>query len=380
MKDKCDGLPQPFWVSAAIRGVLFLLVLLLAGTGAYRLRQRSAAAPEAAADIPGGGEQMTAQAAFAATRYLVPLGNAVGIKLFADGVMVVGLTEIETKNGARCPAADCGLLEGDVITYVGSEKLDSSSELRELLQSQNGEELTLRVIRGGKQMQLSAQTVCAAGGAWQLGAWVRDSMAGIGTLTFYDPESGIFGALGHGITDIDTALLMPLSSGAIMDAEVVDVKKGEAGSPGELHGRFDLTQDLGALYDNTACGIFGTLADAPENAKALPAGGRGYAKAGKATILTTVNGTEVREYDVEITKIYSDDKAGVRNLAIRVTDPELLAATGGIVQGMSGSPILQNGRLIGAVTHVMVSDPQCGYGVFIETMLEGARIQERATA
>jgi len=376
LKEQWDELPHSFRIPAPVRGVMYAFILLLFAVAVFQSFQRQAA-PVQAAEIE---EQAAVQAAFVGTRYLVPLGNAVGIKLFADGVMVVGLTEIETKNGVCCPAADCGLLEGDMITYVGSEKLDSASELRELLQAQSGEETTLRVVRAGKQMQFSAQTVCAASGAWQLGAWVRDSMAGIGTLTFYDPDSGVFGALGHGITDIDTALLMPLSSGAIMGAEVVDVKKGAEGAPGELHGQFDLTKDLGTLYGNSACGIFGTLADVPESQKALPAGGRGYARAGKATILTTIDGTEVREYDVEITKIYSGDKAGTRNLAIRVTDPELLAATGGIVQGMSGSPIIQNGRLIGAVTHVMVSDPQCGYGVFIETMLEGACLEERATA
>jgi len=211
-------------------------------------------------------------------------------------------------------------------------------------------------------------------GEYRLGAWVRDSMAGIGTMTFYDPQSGTFGALGHGVTDVDTGQLLPLDHGSIMDASVKAVKKGERASPGELKGDFDLTRDSGTLYANTECGIFGKLS-AEDAARivgaALPIAKKDEVKTGKATILATVSGNETREYDIEIEKIYSPS-GSTRNLLLRVTDEELLAQTGGVVQGMSGSAILQDGKIIGAVTHVLLDDPSRGYGIFIENMLSAA--------
>lgn len=199
-------------------------------------------------------------------------------------------------------------------------------------------------------------------------------MAGIGTMTFYDPQSGTFGALGHGVTDVDTGQLLPLDHGSIMDASVKAVKKGERASPGELKGDFDLTRDSGTLYANTECGIFGKLS-AEDAAKivgaALPIAKKDEVKTGKATILATVSGNETREYDIEIEKIYSPS-GSTRNLLLHVTDEELLAQTGGVVQGMSGSAILQDGKIIGAVTHVLLDDPSRGYGIFIENMLSAA--------
>ena len=198
--------------------------------------------------------------------------------------------------------------------------------------------------------------------------------AGIGTMTFFDPQSGTFGALGHGVTDVDTGQLLPLDHGSIMDASVKAVKKGERASPGELKGDFDLTRDSGTLYANTECGIFGKLS-AEDAAKitgaALPIAKKDEIKTGRATILATVSGNETREYDIEIEKIYSPS-GSTRNLLLRVTDEELLAQTGGVVQGMSGSAILQDGKIIGAVTHVLLDDPSRGYGIFIENMLSAA--------
>ena len=221
-------------------------------------------------------------------------------------------------------------------------------------------------------MQLTAQAVkCSTDGAYKLGAWIRDSMAGIGTLTFYDPETGAFGALGHGINDVDTALLMPLESGSIMYATVADVKKGESGSPGELHGAFQVDRDMGELYANTGSGVFGTLTDdsLTDGLRPVPVAARREVKLGGATILSNVAGDTVEEYAVEITKVYPGSGGDTRELMVKVTDPRLLEATGGIVQGMSGSPILQNGKLVGAVTHVLVNNPTEGYGILAETML-----------
>ena len=195
-------------------------------------------------------------------------------------------------------------------------------------------------------------------------------MAGIGTMTYYDPESGSFGALGHGITDVDTAQLMSLGSGSIMETTVKAVKKGEKGEPGELKGDFSVQRDVGTVTVNSDGGIFGTVSDAdfPARSQAVPVAGAEEVKPGSAVILSTVSGEEIREYQVEIVKVFRDADS-TRNLLLRITDPELLQATGGIVQGMSGSPILQNGKLVGAVTHVMINDPTQGYGIFAENML-----------
>lgn len=301
-------------------------------------------------------------------KVVIPMGRAVGIKLFSDGVLVVGTSEIEGQN----PARSCGLREGDIITHINSEEVDSIEEVRTLLQTIGGQPMSIRATRGEKQVQFTAQAVqCAADGTYKLGAWIRDSMAGIGTLTYYDPDTGAFGALGHGINDVDTSLLMPLESGSLMYAEVTDVKKGVAGEPGELHGQFQVQKDLGPLSANTTSGIFGTLTEKSmtQGLTPVPVAARKEVKTGKATILSNISGDQVEEYEVEIVRLYPNSETDTRDMMIRVTDPRLLEATGGIVQGMSGSPILQNGKLIGAVTHVLVSDPTQGYAILAEDMM-----------
>lgn len=315
-----------------------------------------AAMPARAAGVTAGGADQDTSA-----RMLVPVGHTVGIKLFARGVMVVKAPESGT------PADDCGLQTGDIIVKCGVVSVTSSEQFQSLLQ-ENGETATdLQVRREGGSVTLSVSPEQNEKGAYCIGAWIRDSMAGIGTMTYYDPESGAFGALGHGITDADTALLMPFASGSILPSTVKAVKKGSSGSAGELRGNFDLSGDLGPLCANTDCGIFGTLpADCTLAAgEALPVGD---AVEGPATIRANVSGDEVREYAVEILKRLPNAPDG-REMVISVTDPDLIAATGGIVQGMSGSPILQNGKLVGAVTHVLLSDATKGYGISMETML-----------
>ena len=222
-------------------------------------------------------------------------------------------------------------------------------------------------------MELTATPQRGQDGVYRHGAWIRDSIAGIGTMTFYDPATRTFAALGHGVTDTDTAMLMPLASGAVMEASVKAVKAGAPGAPGEMRGDFDLEEDMGTLYANTDCGIFGTLDEGckVDTSRALPIASREEVETGRATILSTVQGDTTEEYDVVIEKIYSPSTE-TRNLLVRVTDDRLLEKTGGIVQGMSGSPIIQNGKLVGAVTHVLVNDPTRGYGILIENMLEAA--------
>ena len=304
-----------------------------------------------------------AMAAEVTPRMLVPVGHTVGIKLFSKGVVVVKLSDGGT------PAKACGLRTGDVIVQCGGSTVTSSEQFQSLLQTCGGA-AELEVRRNGDSVTLSVEPERNDRGVYCIGAWIRDSMAGIGTMTYYDPATSTFGALGHGITDVDTAQLMPFSNGSILPSTVKAVKKGEAGSAGELRGNFDLTGDLGGLYANTSSGVFGTLeaAYAPAQAQAVMTG---QPAAGPAVIRSNVQGDEVREYDIEILKTVSGSNDG-RDMVISVTDPALVEATGGIVQGMSGSPILQDGKLVGAVTHVLLNDPTKGYGISIENMLKAA--------
>jgi len=298
---------------------------------------------------------------------LIPLGQAIGVKLFADGVLVVGLSD------GKSAAKEAGIKIGDVLLAFNGEEIDSTEKLREML-AENGEKCAaISLQRGSKSQTVSLLPEQNADGVYRLGAFIRDSMAGIGTMTFYDPQSEVFGALGHGVTDVDTGKLLPLGSGSVMDASVRAVQRGQSGKPGELRGEFDLTHDSGTLYANTNCGIFGRMKENEIDCSqaALPIASKNEVAIGGASILANVSGTEVKEYEIEIEKIFYS-AGDTRNMLLHITDAELLDATGGIVQGMSGSPILQNGKIVGAVTHVLVDDATRGYGIFIENMLDTA--------
>ena len=327
-----------------------------------------------AALLASGGGIMPAAAAELdpGVKELVPLGQAVGIKLFSDGVLVVGLSTVDTAAGPAAPGKTCGLRMGDRITHINGQKVNTIEEVQAILEQERDGDLTLQVVREDQNLQLTTRGVETASGQYQLGVWLRDSMAGIGTMTFYDPDSGVFAALGHGINDVDTAQLMPLESGSVMEAEVDQVQKGEKGQPGQLQGIFNLEEDLGVLYANTDRGIFGRMEEdaLTEGTEPIPVAQAKEVSVGSAVILSTISGDNVEEYTVEIKEIH--EKGGTRNLVLEVTDPRLLETTGGIVQGMSGSPILQNGKLVGAVTHVLVNDPTKGYGILIENMLDAA--------
>ena len=361
--------------AAGTAALCLLLSLSLTGEGAQ------AAAGTAAVELSRPEAVATAAVAQVGDQ-VIPLGRAVGIKLFSDGVLVVGLSSLDTPEGPASPGRTSGLKAGDVITHMDGSQVDTIEEVQDHLAQHPGEQVQLQVQRGEESLQLSAQAVKTTGGSYQLGVWLRDSMAGIGTLTFYDPESGVFAALGHGVNDVDTARLMPLETGSILGAEVSDVKKGAAGEPGELHGDFDLTADLGELYANTERGIFGYLEDEglTQGLQPVEVAGRDEVRTEKATILSNVSGDTVEEYQVEITHLYPDNEGDSRNLMLQVTDPRLLETTGGIVQGMSGSPILQDGKLVGAVTHVLVNDPTRGYGILAENMLKTAQDSQPGAA
>lgn len=304
---------------------------------------------------------------------LIPLGRATGIKLFSEGAMVVGFAPL-TESGVS-PAEAAGLRLGDLIVQVDGQPVSSNETMAQAVGQSQGGQLTILAKRDGRERSFTVQPVKeAASGQYRIGAWVRDSLAGIGTITYVDPANGAFGALGHGVCDQDTGELMPIGGGSLMRSQVVGVKKGQSGQPGELTGEYETTRDQGVLYQNADDGIYGKLTDESvySRQQALETAPKEQIKTGKAQIVANVEGSQTQYYDIEIVKLY-DDEQGNRDMMVHVTDKRLLEKTGGIVQGMSGSPIVQNGKLVGAVTHVLVNDPCRGYGISIERMLETAR-------
>lgn len=310
--------------------------------------------------------------ASASTDELIPGGMAFGVKLFTKGCVVIGTTGVESASGLETPAKDCGLRSGDVIIRAGGKEFKTAEELVALISGCGGKAISLAYLRDGIEATVNVTPVRdSENGEYRIGVLVRDSTAGIGTVTYIDPDTNDFGGLGHGIYDSESGILLPLSRGAVVEVEITEVVKSLPNAPGELHGSFGNVA-VGELWDNSEQGVFGSLSRLPKNAMTpIPVAGRDEVKEGKATVLTTLADGEIREYGVEIERIYEGSGA-TKNFLIRVTDKSLIDQTGGIVQGMSGSPIIQNGKLVGAVTHVLVNDPTRGYGIFIENMLDSA--------
>ncbi len=311
----------------------------------------------------------TVRANIVAPDDLIPGGQSFGVKLFTDGVIVTGF---ENSSSPASPYT-AGVRSGDIITAANGQKISSSDEFSRVVAASGGKSVILTIVRDSAELNIEVSPTLTSNGTYRLGLWVRDSTAGIGTITFTDPQSGIIAGLGHGICDVDTGVLLPLYSGSLVGAKIKGVVKGQKGNPGELLGSFDENVQLGALYKNTNVGIFGTAYDTNniEAEGAYPVGKQTEVKAEKAHILCDV-GDGTKEYEIEILKIMGTGQSNNKNMLLSVTDKSLLDKTGGIVQGMSGSPIIQNGKLIGAVTHVLISDPTRGYGIFIENMLNEA--------
>ncbi|MDR0326184.1 MAG: SpoIVB peptidase [Oscillospiraceae bacterium] len=309
---------------------------------------------------------------------VIPGGHTLGVKLFTDGLLVVGMAPVQTDDGTVSPAQDAGLVSGDIITHIQKKTVSTIPELQALTGKLRGEALEISFIRNGRMLSTTLIPAKAVqDGQYRIGAWVRDSMAGIGTITFYDPDTGLFGALGHGINEAETGSLLPMGSGHVLYSEVESVRIGQPGSPGELKGAFRDDRQYGHLIKNTETGLYGTLPDTealgPEPQKPVPVARGGEVRAGAASILSNVSGDRVERFNVEIVKVFPEENEP-RNFMIRVTDERLIALTGGIVQGMSGSPVLQDGKLVGAVTHVLINDPKRGYGIFAESMLREGMI------
>ncbi|NLY43539.1 MAG: SpoIVB peptidase [Clostridiaceae bacterium] len=309
---------------------------------------------------------------------VVPCGNTVGVKLYTDGILVIGTSEISGVDGKKHePWKEAGIKEGDIIELLGSKRVKNIEELTEIVNKNKGNRLEITIRRKEKRIKTSIVPVKSSEDKqYKLGLWVRDSTAGIGTLTFYSPDTNVFGALGHGITDVDTGQLLTVAEGDILKSSIVSVKKGEKGKPGELKGIFMQDEpSLGKITENSDCGIFGLLSSAHMDklySNAMPIGMRSQVKEGPAYILSNVQGEKIEKFSIEIQKVIYQNEENGKGMIIKVTDPDLLEKTGGIVQGMSGSPIIQDGRIIGAVTHVFVNDPTRGYGIFIEWMLKKA--------
>ena len=340
--------------------ILFGLILVIFIAGQFSAGPENAASTEVVTE-----------------RVLVPGGHSVGVQMDVKGVLVVGLEEIRTMDGDTVnPGLAAGLQIGDMILAVNGENVYKAREVEQLV-NEIQDEVSLKIQRKNKVMNVELMPVVnAEDGLYKLGVWIKDKTAGIGTLTYFDPVNMTFGALGHAICDPETGAVLTVGTGQLIQAKVQSVKEGKSGEPGEIQGVFyEVESPLGDLKVNSELGIFGDSYHSIENPlynKPLVTGTKEQVEKGRAYILTTLENNQIERFEIEIEKIYKRDKESNKNMKIKVTDERLLEKSGGIVQGMSGSPIIQNNRIIGAVTHVLVNDPTRGYGIFIENMLDAA--------
>lgn len=305
--------------------------------------------------------------------YVAVLGTPFGMKLYTEGVLVIDMTDVETENGNENPARSAGIQIGDYIVSVEGKTVSTNEELSAAVESSAGYVMSMEILREGKRKTLSVRAVKSKeNGRYRIGLWVRDSSAGIGTLTCYSPATGVVCGLGHGVCDEDTGDLLEVHTGELVTAEILSVEKGASGSPGELKGRFTY-HAIGAMDLNSECGVYSRLTGQINLSNMFEVALKQEVSDGEAKILCTIDGTEPKFYDCRVKKRNAAYRAATQNLYITVTDDELLEKTGGIVQGMSGSPVIQNGKLIGAVTHVLVDNPTSGYGIYAENMLEEAK-------
>lgn len=301
------------------------------------------------------------------------LGNPFGMKLYTEGVLVVDMTDIETENGTENPAKKAGIKKGDYILSVDGKSLSTNEDLVSIVENSAGEELTFKILRDKKKFTVNLRAVLSKeSSTYKVGLWVRDSSAGIGTLTFYSPTTNVICGLGHGVCDEDTGELLKLDTGQIVTAEIFSVEKGKAGEPGQLKGRF-INETLGEIRLNCNGGVYSSLTGDITMSRLTEIALKGEIKNGEAQIYCTVDGTTPKLYNCKVNIKTDNFNSATQNMVVTITDPLLLEATGGIVQGLSGSPLLQNGKLIGAVTHVLVDDPTKGYAIFAENMLETAQ-------
>jgi stage IV sporulation protein B len=312
---------------------------------------------------------------------LYPGGTPFGVKFMTEGVLVVGFCDVDTSSGRTNPSSSAGLSVGDRIISVNGKRISGAAELSQIIESSAGKSISLIYRRGSCEYSATLTPAYSVSeGCYKTGAYVKDNGAGIGTVTYIIPGSLEFGGLGHGICEGEGGKLVPISRGSVVNVGIDGVEKGESGDPGELRGHFKSGKS-GSLLQNTDCGVFGVLATLPSGLPSEPLylGLREDVEEGRAYIWSTLEGSTPKRYEIEISNIDRSASAG-KCFTVKVTDKNLIATSGGIVQGMSGSPIIQNGKLVGAVTHVMINDPTTGYGIFIENMLAAANSQVQPKA
>lgn len=309
---------------------------------------------------------------------VIPVGSIAGVKLYTNGVLVVGMSEIEGKDSKKYkPYENSGIKEGDTIIKVNDKQIDSTEDLVETVNLSNGSDIKIKYLHQEETKECSITPVQTTNKEYKIGLWVRDSAAGVGTVTFYEPSTKIFGALGHGITDIDTNELINIASGEFVTTRILNITKGEKGEAGKIQGTIENQTHIGQIDKNSKFGIYGTVDNLSsiniDKSKEVEVAMRDEIQLGKATILCSLDNGAPKEYEIEIQKIYKDNNYDNKSMQIKVTDEKLIEKTGGIIQGMSGAPILQNGKFIGAITHVLVNSPKEGYAVFGDMMLKQAR-------
>ncbi|MDK0952611.1 SpoIVB peptidase [Clostridium perfringens] len=306
-------------------------------------------------------------------------GNSVGVRVSTDGVLAVGYSSLTLGEGEiESPAQNGGIQIGDRLISVNGNKIKNSKDLSKKINESKSENVEILIERNGEEITKNINLSKNADGDYKIGLWVRDSTAGVGTLTFYDKESGKYGAIGHPITDSETEKILSIKNGDLLNSSIISIKKGVKGNPGELRGIFSSDKKpIGNVTGNTQCGIFGSMNTENLkniNNKTYKVGWRDEIQPGPAQIITTIDEEGPKLYDIEIVKLAKQDSISTKSMVIKITDEKLLEKTGGVVQGMSGSPIIQNDKIIGAVTHVLVNKPEIGYGIYIEWMLKDAKI------
>lgn len=309
---------------------------------------------------------------------VIPVGNIAGVKLYTNGVLVVGMSEIEGYDNKKYkPYENKGIKEGDTIVKIDEKLINSTEDLIETVNNSQGRDIKVQYIHQEETKECSISPVKTSNSQYKLGLWVRDSAAGVGTVSFYEPTSKTFGALGHGITDIDTNELINIASGEFVTTRILNITKGESGNPGKIQGTVENQTNIGKIYKNSKFGIYGKVDNISslniDMSKEMEVALREEIKTGKARIICSLDNQQPQEYEIEIEKINKENNYDNKSMQIKITDQKLLEKTGGIIQGMSGSPVIQNGKFVGAVTHVLVNDPTKGYAVFGDIMLKQSK-------
>ena len=307
-------------------------------------------------------------------RYVNPIGRTIGLKLYTDGVLVVGMSEIDGADGKKyIPYENSGIKEGDMLQEINGQEVSNTQSLINIVNSCNGKEVSIKYKRNEESIYTSIKPVKGINGSYMLGLWVRDAAAGIGTLTYYEESTGKFAALGHGIADVDTGNLLNISNGELVTTEIVSIVKGVKGRAGEIRGTIDNGDKIGQIDKNTEIGVYGTVTNLELinsiKQKEVEVANRNEIKTGDAKIICQIENGKVEEFSIKIKRIYKNSKDN-KSMLIEITDENLINKTGGIIPGMSGTPIIQNDKFIGAITNVLLNSPTEGYAIFADMMME----------